>query len=1191
MVRQFILSLGFSLLLGLGLWGALPIRASSGAGYVLTTADGLALTLSADGRVTGVQVDGQALAAAPAPALILRDLSLAGQVIAPNGVANPGFEAGLSHWSEALNQGLDVGVVVSPTHSGTYALAFTNPHTSTLTAGFASKPMPVDPGQRYRLSAWFLSSIGYVTIPSGTPPLMQMEIWQTFQAGNGLYVQWLDGDGTVLGQPQLVAPLHTEATRWRLIRGEITAPAQARQARALLGARISDQTLWVDDVAFVPSPEPDVALAGVVAPCPGQDDCLQQSVIAAGLAITITYTAHDDHIAVHGELVDSTGTDRALDVSWGVPLAAGGGVWWDDAHTARTITDVGIYANEMSAIYDGWLPMSLYPYAGVQVGDAGLALGLPLDRPQLALLALDGSTGRYGALYHLGVSPRAVKIGPRATFDLMLYRFDPSWGFRDVIARHHALDPEVYTSPRNLYAYQGRSQGWYFTAGGAQQVLAEDQAHIYSAQYTAAELHLKLTHSDQPRPTLPQAIAAVSDTQSSPHPWDIALGRAVTASAALDPNGDWSLKHLGIFPWAPDWWEVVWAANTDPDLADGLAGYLLDWWIAPAFTATAQVGAHLDGVQIDNFMSNPTFDLRPQALAATDWPLSYTPHTYQPAVHTGYAQEEYLATLRRYLDENWGSDRGITINFWGLGHPNYLGRYIDGFGSEGQVASNGEGKNFNPEILDYRRAIAYHRPYLFTIQASGVDASLAYTIGQLALLNGVYPGHGPNGSGWDPAADQIISDTAHLVGRYWAAGWEPLTYARAEDDAVWIERFGSGFQVANSRLRVENLPPAALSPELYFTIHNRSDITRTAAITLETAPLGLSDPASALMTDIAITQTVPFFVVDGDIRFDLVLGPRQTRIVQLSGGVQQPTATPSPSPSPTPTLSPTPSPSPSPTSPIPPSRVYLPMVVTDGGGIDVSQLVETDDDILGISALVPGPFAEVMAAGARVVNLAPMNTFFVLWVPDGYESMAARRVMVIAHGHGGTAYREVGNELEFAREHGYAIVAIQWWPGEGDAMYSGQQFYEFMDVALRYMEYKYHAQLPKCAYRGWSLGSEISYEVTYLDRASGTNRLALTISHDGGMMPDPDNMSVGKEFTRNLYDGVYGDNAFAGAHFYLYAGEEMQIEHMRNTAQVIASFDGVVERLVLDEGAGHDGFYRHPQYHEDALELFFRLTP
>jgi len=260
-------------------------------------------------------------------------------------------------------------------------------------------------------------------------------------------------------------------------------------------------------------------------------------------------------------------------------------------------------------------------------------------------------------------------------------------------------------------------------------------------------------------------------------------------------------------------------------------------------------------------------------------------------------------------------------------------------------------------------------------------------------------------------------------------------------------------------------------------------------------------------------------------------------------------------------------------------------------GIDVTQLTETTDDILGVSGAAAGPHADAIVSGARVVNLEPMETFFVLWVPEGYAEMDSRRVMVIAHGNGGNAYREVGLELDFAREHGYAIVAIQWWTGKGTAMYSAQQFYAFMNVALQYMAYKYDAELDKCALRGWSLGSEISFEVTYLDRANGTDYLALTISHDGGMWPDPETMSVGRDFTRDLYASVYGDEAFAGKHFYLYAGNRDQAGYMRNTAEVIANFGGVVERLVEDVGAGHDGFYRHPQYHEEAIEIFFRLTP
>ena len=263
----------------------------------------------------------------------------------------------------------------------------------------------------------------------------------------------------------------------------------------------------------------------------------------------------------------------------------------------------------------------------------------------------------------------------------------------------------------------------------------------------------------------------------------------------------------------------------------------------------------------------------------------------------------------------------------------------------------------------------------------------------------------------------------------------------------------------------------------------------------------------------------------------------------------------------------------------------------EGGGVDASQLTETDTDILGIYKNDPKVYNSVISSGARVVNLDPMETFFVLWVPDDYEDMATRRVMVVVHGHTGSAYFQVANELEFAQKYGYAIVAIQWWTGEEEKMYSGEQVYAFMNVALQYMADKYNAQVDKCAYRGWSQGSGISYEVTYLDKINGTNYLKLIISHDGGMMPDPSQMSVGREFVTNLYNGVYGQDAFEGAHFYLYAGEPEQAEYMHNTAEVIPNYGGVVERLVEDIGAGHGGFFAHPEYHEEALEIFFRLAP
>jgi len=89
---------------------------------------------------------------------------------------------------------------------------------------------------------------------------------------------------------------------------------------------------------------------------------------------------------------------------------------------------------------------------------------------------------------------------------------------------------------------------------------------VYSAQYTGAEVSLKVAPSDAPRPTFDEILAVVTDTLASPRPWDAALARAITQSAALDPNGDWSLKHVGIFSWDLAHWEASWAANPDPDL-------------------------------------------------------------------------------------------------------------------------------------------------------------------------------------------------------------------------------------------------------------------------------------------------------------------------------------------------------------------------------------------------------------------------------------------------------------------------------------------------------------------------------------------------------------------------------------------------------------------------------------------------
>ncbi|NOZ04800.1 MAG: hypothetical protein GXP41_00385, partial [Chloroflexi bacterium] len=217
MYMRIVLIIGLVTFAILASCAALAGQAVSAADYTLATTDGLSLSLSAGGQVSSLQIDGQELASGPAPALLLRDLSDAGQVISPNLVLNPGFEDGFAGWTQIANGGLTVTLTLSPTHAGVQALAFSNPFTDTQPfVAYASDPVTVTGGQRYRVSAWWRSATGYVTHPDVTPTVWQMGLWRNPSHANGLYVQWLDADSRSLGDPQLAVPLHWNAGHWRI---------------------------------------------------------------------------------------------------------------------------------------------------------------------------------------------------------------------------------------------------------------------------------------------------------------------------------------------------------------------------------------------------------------------------------------------------------------------------------------------------------------------------------------------------------------------------------------------------------------------------------------------------------------------------------------------------------------------------------------------------------------------------------------------------------------------------------------------------------------------------------------------------------------------------------------------------------------------------------------------------------------
>jgi len=835
------------------------------------------------GLVTGLTLDGNQLAGPPAAAVTIRDLTPASAVFTPNLLANPGFEDALAHWTEVQANGVEAVVSSGSAHAGSAALELSGgSEDDPGRAAWAADPVPVSAGGRYRVSAWWRSPEGYLAEGSGTAPALQMKLWRKPADHTGLYVQWLDAGGRAIGDPALAVALHLDCASWRLLRREITAPASAAAVRIIVAVKLLGETVRIDDVALVPATEPTVPVTGTTWSCEPPGECIEFAAQPlADISVSMTLRSVGEAIAIHGAVTDTSSAGRALDVTVGFPLQGGGGwTWWDDALTSRPASGGGRLGNIISAVSDGWLPMSLYPYGGLgdPASGLGVALALPADVPQLAAIVFDADTSTLEVTFHLGISPVAVRLGGVATFELTLFRFDPTLGFRDIIARHHDLDPEPFEDHISLYGYEGRSQGQYYSPRGVQQVLDEDTANVYSAQYTMMELPVKVAPADAPQPTLEEIVDVVQSLAESELEVERSFAAAVDTGAVVDTNGDWCLKHVEVPVWNTNWWEADWLANMDPDLPVGLARWNQRWRIDAAFAATQAAGAHLDGVQIDNFMSLAGFDLRPEAIAAADHTLGYSPHTYEPAVHNGFSVFEYLEWLRAHLDAEWGEDRGITINFWGLGHPGYLAPFIDGFGSEGNLRADGTGDNWNLEIINYRRATAYHRPYLFTNQTVGLTAEAARRFAGLAVLYGVVSGPGPNSRDWAPEAEQIVHDAAALVTAFWAYGWEPRTLAHADRPEVLVERFG------RPRSRLGPHDPG----DVFYTILDTSDEPVTTVLTIDAASLGLDAPATAAVIDLESGQPVPFAANAGKIMLTIDLASHTARVFHLTGGIAAP---------------------------------------------------------------------------------------------------------------------------------------------------------------------------------------------------------------------------------------------------------------------------------------------------------------
>jgi len=600
-----------------------------------------------------------------------------------------------------------------------------------------------------------------------------------------------------------------------------------------------------------------VHVGGLLAPVVG-GVAHTAEIASLGLRFRATYTASADRIQIQAVLTDLTGQRRAVTLYFALPIAAEGWTWGDDIRTQRTVTGLAELLNP-SLSYQGLGAtgrLSRYPWSALSGPAGGLSIAVPLHAPRVLRLVENPVTRQHYAAFDLGLSPDTARFPAEASVELVLYRFDPAWGFRAATRGYHDRFPAAFR--RRVPAK--REGGWvafsdlsrvsglqdfgiaFHEIGSASQVTFDDAAGIYSFRYVSEPWShwLPLNAAVDPN-NYNQVLAYLMDRWRNGSLAERRAAEATLSSGCFDEQGRYRYRSEPR-PWCQGTNGcVVFTLNPDADIADPtypLNKARLNWNDAVRQTYATLPG--LEGEYVDSLHAEAlTMDLRTAHFGATDTPLTWRTADRAVGIAEVFAVTEFARWLAADVHDNlgrWTMANAIANDLpWGADLFDVMGHEINWLSTGSFVP--------DPDwLMSCRRTLAATRPYclLMNTNFANFTYDLVERYFQVCLFYGLYPGMFSADAAtlryWDDPA--LYNRDRPLFRRYlpWVrrlneGGWQPVTRARSSDPAVHVERFGAW-------------------PDLWFTLRNTASTPITLTLIVERAPLGLpsSIPAAAVFS-------------------------------------------------------------------------------------------------------------------------------------------------------------------------------------------------------------------------------------------------------------------------------------------------------------------------------------------------------
>lgn len=557
-----------------------------------------------------------------------------------------------------------------------------------------------------------------------------------------------------------------------------------------------------------------------------------QSAKCMGISVNTTYTAKPDRVDVHCDLKDLTGKDRAVTLSFALPVAADAKwQWQDDLEHSRPIgSDEDEFISPAADSAAGANGVnSLYPFATLGGDKAAVAFGIPLDQPRFYRMVYNTATKQFFIAFDLALVPEVKRWPSSASVDFSIFTHEPTWGFRSCAKKYYTMFPQFFTKRVK------RDGGWvcwgncadvpnvdelgyayHWGLSGADATKWDNEHGIYAFPYIeATNMHQTMEEfQSATSEDVVKRLKWIADpNRKEPlpvwqydHPYNSFLG---DRDAALRKSAQAYLNSLiydergNIYGGASKTEFALLIAkyipcNANPALPDGVGSFFLDFWLPKLVVEYESKGGTVDGIGQDNYhVVDAGLSRRREQFPYEQIPLCFETKTAKPVIIKNFTTYEFTAEyLRRH------SDNMVIANTCSAQFP-FTYNLLDIHGYEWGIES----------IAPFARVLAYHKPVCsLPVQPQHKEEKWI----KWHLRYGVFPGGYGNGQTY--LNREAMKKYVPILKDLSQAGWEPVTNAHSDPPDITIERFGND----------------------HFTVFNKSETEKSASLSFDLSSLKLT---------------------------------------------------------------------------------------------------------------------------------------------------------------------------------------------------------------------------------------------------------------------------------------------------------------------------------------------------------------